>query len=497
MPLLRTVLMRPIARPILKFFGLNLRARIAICVALPILLVMSALVLMHHFRERHLLESQIRLSTSQLGEVLMGSLRHAMLVNDSEMIARIITDVGRMENFNEVQLVDSGGQVKIDSDADQIGLVRHTDTAGCVECHQFPPEERPRAVRLQLTPELLRVAQPIANAPECQACHHGENAHLGMLIADISLVDIEDHLREDLERELVISGVTIVLVSLGIYLLIHQLVVRRLIGFDEALLQFADGNFAARLPLAPGPPDEVDRLAETFNQMAQKLERHTQHQQERDKLRHLAIIEERERIARELHDGLAQLLGYVNTKAMAVRLWLKRENLPKAQENLEQLEEAARALFVDTREAILGLRMTGRNGARFSQLVEDYTDQFSRLSDIPVFFACDPAVDDQTISTEAELQLIRIIQEALSNARKHASATRVNVNLWMEEQVMALAIIDNGQGFDLSKPAPNQRPHFGLSIMRERAQSIHASFHIITAPGEGTEIGVDLDLSRS
>lgn len=497
MALVQTEFMKIVTRPVLKMFGLNLRARIALCVALPILLVMSMLVILHHYRERALLENQIRLSTSQLGEVLVGSLRHAMMVNDPEMIENIIIDVGRMENFEEVQLIDSAGTVIIDSNADHIGQHNQTDHAGCVECHQLAVKERPRAVRLQLAPELLRVAQPIANAPECATCHATDKAHLGMLIADISLVDVEDHMWQDLQLELIISAFTIILVSLGIYFLIHQLVVRRMVAIDDTLLQFAGGNFAARLPLAPGPPDEIDRLAETFNQMATKLERHTHEQKARDKLRQQAIIEERERIARELHDGLAQVLGYVNTKAIAVRLWLKKGNPPKAEENLQQLEEAARALFVDTREAILGLRMTGRNGAKFSEIIEDYTTQFSRLSGIPAFFVHEPAVDEQTIPTVAELQLIRIIQEALTNTRKHANASRVHVNLWMEDQTMELAIIDDGAGFDLSKPAPNQRPHFGLAIMRERAQSIHARFHIITAPGAGTEIGVQLDLSGS
>ncbi len=488
--------MKIVTRPVLKFFGLNLRARIALCVALPIMLVMSSLVIMHHFRELRLIEDQVRLSTSQLGEVLMGSLRHAMLVNDPEMMEMIIIDVGRMENFQEVQLIDTGGEVIFDSNTDHIGQLSQTDNAGCVECHQFPAEERPRAIRLQLAQDMLRVAQPITNDTECKACHPSDKAHLGMLIADVSLVDVEDHLWQDLQLELIISALTIFLVSLGIYFLIHLLVVRRIAAFDTTLHQFASGNFAARLPIEAGPADEIDRLALTFNQMAEKLERQTQDQKERDKLRYQAIIEERERIARELHDGLAQLLGYVNTKAMAVRLWLKKDNTSKAEHNLQQLEEAARAMFVDTREAILGLRMTGQDGTKFSKLVEDYTQKFSRLNGIPVFFVHEPAVDDQIIPPEAELQLIRIIQEALTNTRKHANASRVHVNLWMEDQVMELAIIDNGRGFDLSKPAPNQRPHFGLTIMRERAQSIHASFHVITAPDAGTEIGVQLNLSQ-
>ena len=84
-------------------------------------------------------------------------------------------------------------------------------------------------------------------------------------------------------------------------------------------------------------------------------------------MRQRAIVEERERIARELHDGMAQVLGYVHTKATAVRLLLGRQQTEAATAQLGQLEEAARGLFIDVREAILGLRMTSRGDLRLAE----------------------------------------------------------------------------------------------------------------------------------
>jgi signal transduction histidine kinase len=489
--------MTQFARPVQMFFSLNLRARIALCVGVPILVVMSTLVIFHHFRELKLLEDQLQLSTSQMGEVLMGSLRHAMLINDLEMVNKILTDVGNMENFKDVLLINADGQVVIDTTEQTTDQVKLTSETGCAECHSLPPSERPRAVKLTVAPDVLRIAKPIANEPECDPCHDSSQAHLGMLIADVSLIDVENHLWEDLRSELVFAGLTIVFVTIGIYFLIHQLVVRRLMAFDEPLAQFAEGNLAARLPVSSGSTDEIDRLAMTFNQMAQKLERHNRDQEERGKLRHRAIIEERERIARELHDGLAQLLGYVNTKVMAVRLWLKQGNSAKAEELLCQIEEAARALFVETREAILGLRMNGQNGANLSAMVKDYTVQFSNLTGVPVFFVHDPAVDEVRIPAEAELQLLRIIQEALTNVRKHADATKTHINMWMEDDVLELAIVDDGHGFDLDSPNADHNPHFGLAIMRERAQSIDAEFNLNSSPETGTEINIQLKIEES
>ncbi|MER3513125.1 MAG: histidine kinase, partial [Chloroflexota bacterium] len=169
--------------------------------------------------------------------------------------------------------------------------------------------------------------------------------------------------------------------------------------------------------------------ATAFNRMADELERHMREERERSALRQRAIVEERERVARELHDGLAQLLGYVNTKAMAVRLMLKKRQMKAAEEHLLQLEEAARELFVDVREAILGLKASGQAGAGLSALLNEYAAQFSRLSSLPVQIEIAPDAASVQLAAEAELQLLRIVQEALTNVRKHAAATSVHIRV--------------------------------------------------------------------
>jgi signal transduction histidine kinase len=157
------------------------------------------------------------------------------------------------------------------------------------------------------------------------------------------------------------------------------------------------------------------------------------------------IDEERERIARELHDGLAQLLGYVNTKAMAVRLMLKSGETGAAEQHLLQLEEAARELFVDVREAIYDLRSTGRDSAGLAAALRDYVTQFRQLSGLPVELDLAPAVDDLALAPEAELQLLRIVQESLTNVRKHASAGKTWVDVRIDEDILELTVRDDGQ----------------------------------------------------
>ena len=213
-------------------------------------------------------------------------------------------------------------------------------------------------------------------------------------------------------------------------------------------------------------------------------------------MRQRAIVEERERIARELHDGMAQVLGYVSTKVMAARLMLKKQRSHEAEQHLLQLEEAAQRLFVDVREAILGLKMAGRSGAGLSSALREYTAQYHQLTGIPVDLSIDPAAESTSLSAETELQLVRIVQEALTNVRKHASAKRASVGLHRENGTLELLVRDDGVGFDPDgvRLRDSDQPHFGLGTMRERADAIGADFMLHSKPGAGTQVSVRLKI---
>jgi signal transduction histidine kinase len=318
-----------------------------------------------------------------------------------------------------------------------------------------------------------------------------------VLLVDVSVSDIESHLLNDLRVDLLFSAGMTVLITLGIYVLIHRLVVRRVAALQHPLTEFASGKFNARLPVSLAPSDEIDALTDAFNHMAGELERQAREQQAIGELRQRAIMEERERIARELHDGMAQLLGYVNTKAMAVRLMLKNRQMEAADKHLLQLEEAARELFVDVREAILGLKVTGQNGAGLPAALREFTTQFSRLSDIPVELNIASEADGLPLTAEMELQLLRIVQESLTNIRKHAAGTHASVNLQLANGILELTICDDGVGFESGPSRATRWPHVGLSTMRERAEAIGADFKLDSMPGAGTRVTVQLNLEAN
>jgi signal transduction histidine kinase len=376
--------------------------------------------------------------------------------------------------------------------------VQQVAEPGCTACHRVSAEKRPETAVVISDATLMRVAVPIDNDPACAACHQSSDVHLGILLVDVPMRILWPHAVRSLQMDLAISAVITVLATVTLYGLLHRLVVRRVEAFRRPLAAYAAGNFDVRLPTGAAG-DEIDDVAEAFNRMANQIERHTRAEKARTELRHQAIIEERERIARELHDGLAQVLGYVQNKATAVRLLVRRQQTEAAEKQLAQLEEAARDVFVDVREAILGLRMTSQRNLRLSEQLSEYAAHFSRLSDLAVSVQVAPGVADLALPLETELQLLRIVQEALSNARKHSHATAVQVAVSNGGPNLVLRVSDDGVGFDPARfehERANGRPHFGLGTMRERAEAIGAAFQIESCPGRGTCISVQLPLSK-
>jgi signal transduction histidine kinase len=337
----------------------------------------------------------------------------------------------------------------------------------------------------------MRISTPIPNATACRECHADEATHLGMVILDVSLQQAQEQLLQSLRFDIAIAIVTALAVSGAVFILVHFVIVRRVEALQVPFGAFARGDLSTRIPPEKISEDEIGHLAQTFNWMAEEIEEQERERKTSEQLRERTIREERERISRELHDGLAQLLGYVNAKVMAIRLMLKKDETVKAQSHLLQLEDAARRTLVDVREAILGLRMNAQHELGFGAAIEEYSKQFSKLSDLPVTVQIDETLIGTQFDTEVELHLMRIVQEALSNIRKHASAKLARISLSAtEEGGVLLEVGDDGIGFDPGENQGENHAHFGLSTMSERAQAIGAELAIHSTPGSGTRVEI-------
>ncbi|MBI4296553.1 MAG: GAF domain-containing protein [Chloroflexi bacterium] len=206
----------------------------------------------------------------------------------------------------------------------------------------------------------------------------------------------------------------------------------------------------------------------------------------------LAILRERERIAREMHDGMAQLLGYINTQTIAVKKLLSDKRLAEAHEELTRMEEVTRSLYADVREGIVGLRIAARGSDGLLAAVREYADRYIEMSGVSVELEVCSGAEAIQLAPSADIQLIRIIQEALTNVRKHSEATRATVTFQHLGNDLKVSIVDNGRGFEPTRLPSTGWPRFGLQTMRERAEAIGGTLRLDTAPGKGTRVEIQL-----
>lgn len=477
-----------------RFFPQSLRFRVAVGVALPLLILMIILSLIHYFRARELLENQILISASQMGQAALGSLRHTMMEQDLSHLRESIQDLGGIENINQVVLIDQNGKAAAGDDRAVIGTIFQTTDPGCIECHRISPDQREQATILENSAGTLRIAAPVDNGPECRACHSETSGHLGVLLIDMSLAQGQAQLVKDLQIDLAVSAAFTLLITIVLYQLINRLVVRRIEQFKQPLQAMSAGNFDVNLPSSERPHDEIDILANTINSLSAELRHQREQEETRQRTRHNAIVEERERIAREMHDGIAQLMGYVSNKTSAIRLLLEKDASREAIEQLEELAGASHDSFIEVRAAILGLRTSDQNGEGLVATLERFVTKFSDMSGINVELNLPPSDHTISINPESELHILRITQESLSNIQKYANTHDARVGLHVFDRTLELTISDNGRGFDLDQAPKDSRPRFGLSTMRERAEAMHASFEVDSKPGSGTRILVRIPM---
>jgi signal transduction histidine kinase len=237
----------------------------------------------------------------------------------------------------------------------------------------------------------------------------------------------------------------------------------------------------------PGDEETLERFAV---QAAIAIDNAHLHRQVAD----LAVAQERLRTAHEMHDGIAQVLGYVNTKVQAAGEYFRRDKKDEGLEQLRELAAAAREAYGDVREAIVDLRTLPGPSRPFRDVLQDYVDRWRDQSEVDVQLTVS---DDMTMPAGIELQLVRIIQESLTNVRKHARAKKVVVEVRRTNGRLLLLIADDGVGFEKGARSRSVFPRFGLSTMQERAESIGGTFSVDSSPGAGTHVRVEAPLPAS
>jgi len=201
-----------------------------------------------------------------------------------------------------------------------------------------------------------------------------------------------------------------------------------------------------------------------------------------------AATEERSRVAREFHDGLAQTLWYAKLKSGRLATL---DGLPaEARELAADVTRAVDAGLAETRQALVALR-TGAQGGSLPEMLGRYLDDFGERFGMRVEFESLGEIPRLPVRSEAEL--VRIVQEALNNVRKHADATLVRVQAQATRERLRLTVRDNGRGFD---PNAARIGGYGLQGMTERADLVGAHVSVVSAPQDGTTVAVEIPLER-
>ena len=310
------------------------------------------------------------------------------------------------------------------------------------------------------------------------------------ILAEIDLREAMVPIYETRTRILLLSAIILVLFFVFV-LFISRRITKPLIRLRDATINLGEGHYNLDLPVTTR--DEIGALTESFNLMARQIkEKTTELQQERFG-RMQSVIDgeemERQRLSRELHDGIGQLL-------IAIKLRLEsllyqdgkdiRNSIPELKKYFDQIIDEVRRISNNLMPSVLevfGLAIAFRN--LFSE-----TEEHSGLQ---IHYIATGSYDD--LDKKIKTYIYRLTQEALNNIVKHAAARDVWVNLTRKEEELTLVVRDNGRGFSVEEAW--QSGGNGMHNMRERASLLQGQIEIRSAPGKGTTITVHVPITTT
>ena len=269
-------------------------------------------------------------------------------------------------------------------------------------------------------------------------------------------------------------------VGLVFGLLSTRRLIRRLRRLAGTTVAVADGDYRHRVPVAGG--DEVAQLEANFNRMAERLDATMATQ------RQLAEAGERTRIARELHDAISQDLFSLRLLAGGVRKALPASSPLRPQ--VETMEQTATATMHEMQALLLELRPVALEDAGLIPALEELCGAYQERLGVTV----DADLEPVALAPPAEHAVLRVVQEALANAVKHAQPNRIRLQLHQQDGQVAVTVSDDGAGFDPS--LAEQRHGMGLGLMRQRIAELGGTLQLDSIPGEGTTVQILLPGGR-
>jgi len=271
-----------------------------------------------------------------------------------------------------------------------------------------------------------------------------------------------------------------------------------------APLRVGEQTLGALCVVRPGrqkfDPDETRALSLLANSAAIAITNARLVEAERRQAEQAAVMTERERLAAELHDNLAQTLGFFNMKISGIKELISGNGQAlqpdagqtQAQRELDRVSAVVADTYGQVRQAIIGLRREATNN-NLAHCLAEQAATFQREKGLPVCFN-EPGEDaaDIVLPPAATGEVMRIVGEAIANAGRHAAAGRIEVALQRDasNETAIITVKDNGRGFDPRRAPSEEQGHFGLGLMRDRAERGRGELWIESAPGQGTQVTV-------
>ncbi len=253
--------------------------------------------------------------------------------------------------------------------------------------------------------------------------------------------------------------------------LIARGLTRRMKGLYSVADRWSRGDFSA-LAL-DASEDELGQVARQLNRMAEQVQNLLQARQE------LATLEERNRLARDLHDSVKQQVFAVAMQIGATKVLLKRD-VDAAEVRLNEAEKLLRQVQQELTSLIRELRPVALEGKGLVAALRELATQWAQQTDIVANLRVE---DAQTLPLAVEEALFRVAQEALANVARHSKATLVQMVLTTTDDTVTLSVVDNGQGFDTTRQG---RLGVGLLSMQERMKALGGDLQVESTPGKGT-----------
>ncbi|RCX19341.1 PAS domain S-box-containing protein [Anaerobacterium chartisolvens] len=204
----------------------------------------------------------------------------------------------------------------------------------------------------------------------------------------------------------------------------------------------------------------------------------------------LAVIEERERIARDMHDNIGQVLGFINLQAQGIRQELINAGIEAVSFKLDKLIEVTQVTHAEIREYIRNVRSLAYMEKDFITALEKHILNFKEQTGINVKLEMPDGFTGEALKPNIRINMLNIIKEALNNVRKHAEAENVRISCSLSQNQLCAAVEDDGKGFDIRQNHNAVKSKFGLDIMRERASEIGGQINIRTVEGKGSRISL-------